>query len=67
MLAGRYDAGLTRLEHLEEHEDQLRLEIDIGEIDTTWLIYGIQKRFQGEVIGIPSQDLLLGELPVSQP
>ncbi len=60
LLAGRYDAGLTHIEHLEEHEDQLRLELDIGEIDTTWLVYGTRKRFAGEVIGIPSREVLLG-------
>jgi hypothetical protein len=54
LLAGRYDAGLTHIEHFEEHEDELRLDLDIGEIDTTWVVYGTEKRFQGEVIGIPS-------------
>ncbi|HWO82176.1 MAG TPA: hypothetical protein VNM38_00100 [Solirubrobacterales bacterium] len=63
LLAGRYDAGLTHIEHFEEHEDELRLDLDIGEIDTTWLVYGNQKRFEGEVIGIPSSDLLLGAAP----
>ncbi len=63
LLAGRYDAGLTHIEHLEEHEDELRLDLDIGEIDTTWLVYGTRKRFQGEVIGIPSADVLLGRQP----
>lgn len=60
LLAGRYDAGLTHIEHLEEHGDELRLELDIGEIDTTWLVYGTRKRFDGELIGIPSTDVLLG-------
>lgn len=64
LLAGRYDSGLTHMEHFEEHEDQLRLDIDIGEIDTTWLVYGTRKRFQGEVIGIPSRDVLLSQAPV---
>jgi hypothetical protein len=63
LLAGRYDSGLTHMEHFEEHRDELRLDLDIGEIDTTWLVYGTQKRFDGEVIGIPSQDLLLGREP----
>ena len=63
LLAGRYDAGLTHIEHLEEHEDELRLELDIGEIDTTWLVYGTRKRFKGELIGIPSTDVLLGWEP----
>ena len=61
LLAGRYDAGLTHIEHFEEHEDELRLDLDIGEIDTTWLVYGTQKRFDGEVIGIPLGEVLLGQ------
>lgn len=65
LLAGRYDSGLTHIEHLEEHEDELRLDLDIGEIDTTWLVYGTRKRFDGEVIGIPSREVLLGREPVS--
>lgn len=57
LLAGRYDAGLTHLEHLAAHPDRLRLVNEIGEIDTTWVVYGTRKRFCGEVIGIPSADL----------
>jgi hypothetical protein len=63
LLAGRYDAGLTHIEHFEEHEDELRLDLDIGEIDTTWLVYGTRKRFAGEVIGIPSLEFLLERSP----
>ncbi len=57
LLAGRYDAGLTHLEHLSKHPDELSLVEEIGEIDTTWVVYGAQKRFAGEVIGIPSAEL----------
>lgn len=57
LLAGRYDAGLTHLEHLERHPEELRLELEIGEIDTTWVVYGTRKRFRGEVIGIPSAEI----------
>lgn len=60
LLAGRYDSGLTHMEHFEKHSDELRLDLDIGEIDTTWLVYGTKKRFEGKVIGIPSTDVLLG-------
>lgn len=59
LLAGRYDAGLTHLEHLEPNRDVLRLDLEIGEIDTTWVVYGTRKRFEGEVIGIPSREFLL--------
>jgi hypothetical protein len=64
LLAGRYDSGLTHMEHVEEHADELRLDLDIGEIDTTWVVYGRQKRFQGEVIGIPSAELFRQPQPV---
>jgi len=57
LLRGDYDSGLTHMEHFEEHEDELRLDLDIGEIDTTWVVYGTTKRFRGEVIGIPSAEL----------
>jgi hypothetical protein len=57
LLEGRYDSGLTHMEHVEEHSDELRLDLDIGEIDTTWVVYGIEKRFEGDVIGIPSAEL----------
>ena len=57
LLAGRYDAGLTHLEHLAAHPDELALVEEIGEIDTSWVVYGTTKRFQGEVIGIPSPGL----------
>ena len=57
LLAGRYDSGLTHMEHVEEHAGELRLDLDIGEIDTTWVVYGHEKRFRGEVIGIPSAEL----------
>jgi hypothetical protein len=61
LLRGDYDSGLTHMEHVEEHADELRLDLDIGEIDTTWVVYGRQKRFRGEVIGIPSAQLFGGE------
>ncbi|MDQ3724341.1 MAG: hypothetical protein M3335_00380 [Actinomycetota bacterium] len=64
LLEGRYDSGLTHMEHFEEHEDELRLDLDIGEIDTTWVVYGTKKRFEGEVIGIPaSREIFSSVLP----
>jgi hypothetical protein len=63
LLAGRYDSGLTHMEHVEEHADELRLDLDIGEIDTTWVVYGHEKRFRGDVIGIPSAELFHEAVP----
>jgi hypothetical protein len=57
LLAGRYEAGLTHLEYLAAHPDELSLVEEIGEIDTTWVVYGTEKRFAGAVIGIASPDL----------
>jgi hypothetical protein len=57
LLEGRYDSGLTHLEHAALHPEQLRVDLEIGEIDTTWVVYGTTKRFQGDVIGIPSPEL----------
>ncbi|MBS1884240.1 MAG: hypothetical protein JSS97_14940, partial [Actinobacteria bacterium] len=57
LLEGRYEAGLTHLEHLVAHPDELRLVEEIGEIDTAWVVYGTEKRFEGKVIGIPSAEL----------
>jgi hypothetical protein len=57
LLEGLYDAGLTHLDYAERHPEQLRVVEEIGEIDTTWVVYGTRKRFRGEVIGIPSPEL----------
>jgi hypothetical protein len=64
LLEGRYDAGLTHLEYAERYPEQLRVMEEIGEIDTTWVVYGTRKRFRGEVIGIPSPELF-GPAPES--
>lgn len=51
LLAGRFDAGLTHVHHADEHPDELRLVEYYGAVDTTWVVYGPYKRFQGDVIG----------------
>jgi hypothetical protein len=51
LLEGRYDAGLTHVHHAAEHPDELRLEEYYGAVDTTWVVYGPFKRFNGDVIG----------------
>jgi hypothetical protein len=67
LLEGRYEAGLTHLEYAERHPEQLRVDKEIGEIDTTWLVYGTRKRFKGELIGIPSPELFSQRPPRSEP
>jgi hypothetical protein len=51
LLDGRYDAGLTHLHYAHEHPDVLEIRECYGAVDTTWVVYGSRKRFQGEVIG----------------
>lgn len=62
LLEGRYEAGLTHLEYAGLYPDQLRVIEEIGEIDTTWVVYGTRRRFRGELIGIHSPELF-GEGP----
>jgi hypothetical protein len=57
LLAGRYDAGLTHLEHAALHPDELRLDLEIGEIDTTWITFGTRKRYAGQLLGISSPEV----------
>lgn len=51
LLAGKYDAGVTLVEYAEEHPDELRVMERYGEVDTTWVVYGQRRRYQGELIG----------------
>lgn len=50
LLAGEYESGLTHLHHAGEHPDELRVEEVYGAVDTTWVVYGPRKRFEGKVI-----------------
>jgi len=67
LLEGRYEAGLTHLEYAERYPEQLRVVEEIGEIDTSWIVYGTRKRFRGELIGIPSPELFAQRPPKSEP
>lgn len=51
LLAGKYDAGVTIAEYADEHPDALRVIERYGEVDTTWVVYGRRRRYQGELIG----------------
>ncbi len=46
-----YDAGVTLAEYADQHPDALRVYERYGEVDTTWLVYGRRRRYQGELIG----------------
>jgi hypothetical protein len=61
LLAGRYDAGLTHLHYAREHPDVLRVAEVYGAVDTTWVVYGRQKRFHGHVIARHNPWLFTGQ------
>lgn len=61
LLAGKYDAGVTFVAFAEAHPDELIVQESYGEVDTTWLVYGRQRRYQGELIGNRITDFLSGE------
>jgi hypothetical protein len=51
LLAGKYDAGVTLAEYADQYPEALRVMERYGEVDTTWLVYGQRRRYQGELIG----------------
>ena len=62
LLAGKYDAGVTLAEYADQHPDALRVVERYGEVDTTWVVYGRRRRYQGELIGHRIPWLFSGEL-----
>jgi hypothetical protein len=67
LLAGDYDAGLTHLHYAREHPSRLRVQERYGAVDTTWLVYGQNKRFAGELIGQRNPWLFTGEARSRRP
>lgn len=57
LLEGAYDAGLTYTRLAHEHPEQLKILVEIGAVDTTWILYGRRRRFQGQLIGQRYEDL----------
>ena len=51
LLEGKYDAGVTFVAFGEEHPEELRVLDRYGEVDTTWVVYGKRRRYEGELIG----------------
>jgi hypothetical protein len=62
LLAGKYDAGVTFVAFGEEHPEQLLVRDRYGEVDTTWLVYGRRRRYEGELIGNRIPEFFGGEL-----
>jgi hypothetical protein len=61
LLAGKYDAGVTLAEYAEQYADRLRVFERYGEVDTTWVVYGRRRRYDGELIGHRIPWLFSGE------
>jgi hypothetical protein len=61
LLAGKYEAGVTLAEYADEHPEELRVLERYGEVDTTWLVYGRRRRYEGELIGQRIPWLFRGE------
>lgn len=61
LLDGHYDAGITLVEFAELHPDELRVVERFGEVDTTWVVYGRRRRYEGELIGQRIPWFFLGE------
>jgi hypothetical protein len=51
LLAGKYDAGVTIAAYADQYPERLRVFERYGEVDTTWLVYGRRRRYEGELIG----------------
>jgi hypothetical protein len=51
LLAGKYDAGVTIAAYADQYPESLRVFERYGEVDTTWLVYGRRRRYEGELIG----------------
>jgi hypothetical protein len=67
LLAGRYDAGLTHAHYAAEQPQFLRVQEVYGAVDTTWIVYGPRKRFEGEIIGQRAPWLFAGEAQAASP
>lgn len=51
LLLGKYDAGFAYERDAIEHPDDLEVVRTIGEVVTSWVVYGTYKRFDGKLIG----------------
>jgi hypothetical protein len=51
LLAGKYDAGVTLAHYADDHPGALRVLERYGEVDTTWVVYGRRRRYEGRLIG----------------
>jgi len=57
LLEGVYDAGVAYSRSALEHPDKLEIVQEIGEVVTTWLLYGPRPRYSGTIIASPYPEL----------
>lgn len=74
LLEGRYDAGVTIHDFVAGHEDRFRVVERFGIVDTSWVVFGRERRGDGTVVAqrqpwrysgdpAPQQPLTGGEYP----
>ncbi|MDR1201673.1 MAG: hypothetical protein LBL58_08620 [Tannerellaceae bacterium] len=56
LLEGKYDAGITTINYFKNYPERFRLRKYIGEVLTTWIIYGRGSTFKGNVLSVAPID-----------
>lgn len=67
LLEGRYDAGVTIHDFVAGHEDRFRVIERFGIVDTSWVVFGHQRRGDGTVIAQRQPWLYTGDPAPQQP
>ncbi len=57
LLAGAYDAGIAYIHTATENPDMVEIVQEIGEVVTTWILYGPRPRYRGRIIASLYPDL----------
>lgn len=57
LLAGRYDAGVAYTRSVRDHPETLEVMRVIGEVVTTWIVFGPTPRYRGKLMGNPYPEL----------
>lgn len=52
LLEGKYDAGITHYEYYKNFPNRFRVRKYIGQILTTWIVYGHDSIFKGDILSI---------------
>jgi hypothetical protein len=67
LLEGRYDAGVTIHDFVAGHEDRFRVIERFGIVDTSWVVFGRERRGDGSVIAQRQPWLYSGDPAPQQP